>query len=252
MFKSRKFRIRNRHALDKRKLKENYYHFASELSEVGSDSIKRRQFDLSMFKPSAFIEFNGVSADTGIRTKLITGDVGTVVASIESIKSFEVEGDYTVSWNMDLAWSSGDGRFISCTPFIGSRMIPSAEDSFYEFGFINNMTSVTCEIRSKNQYNPRRKADSVPREATDENWDNYGKMWMQKRGELFDTAKAFKGVQSQVRKTQKELGAVIHLSGIGCVNMPRSSSSLGLLVHCQGGSAFVVQSATLNIRKRRR
>ena len=253
MFKSRKYTIKNRHALDKRKLKENNLHFASALSEIGSDSIKRRQLDLSHFKVGAFTSFYGSSSDSGDKTKLVSGDMGTVIGTIDSLKAFEVEGDYTLSWTAHLRANTTDCRFVTCTPYIGSQIISSAEDSFFEFGYINNYDPVTCQLRAKQHYNPREKGDAVPREVIQDEFEKYGTVFSRKRGDLFGGfPEAFQGCKSQVTKSAWFIGKSITLSGIGCVNMPRSSANVGLVVNCQNGSEFVVESMTINLRRRHR
>ena len=249
MFQVSKYRILKNAALDKRKLKENYFHFAGALSEVSSDSIKRHQFVPRDFKLSTFINFNQSGFKDGDFSGRVSGDSGEVVLTIDSETSFDISGDYCITWNMEVRCPVGEGRFISCSPFMGGQVITSAEDCFYEMGYINNINPTKTAKRDVKKYDPRaEKGDEVGYEFTSDEWDLYGLSGQDVKCELFEHRRAVH--ESQTLSASR--GKKIHLSGIGYVNMPRSSGNIGLIVYCQRDSSFRVDAARISVRKRNR
>ena len=71
MYKFRKHRVKKRHALDRRKLKENFLHLASRLNEIEGSSISRTQFGITDFRTNTFLEFS----DTGYKESGFSGRV---------------------------------------------------------------------------------------------------------------------------------------------------------------------------------
>tara|TARA_R110002051_G_scaffold240722_1_gene301155 strand:- start:2786 stop:3532 length:747 start_codon:yes stop_codon:yes gene_type:complete len=248
MFQVSKYRILKNAALDKRKLKENYFHFAGALSEVSSDSIKRHQFVPRDFKLSTFINFNQSGFKDGDFSGRVSGDSGEVVLTIDSETSFDISGDYCITWNMEVRCPVGEGRFISCSPFMGGQVITSAEDCFYEMGYINNINPTKTAVRQIEKYDPRAEESAVPYEFNEDEWDLYGKRGSDIKCELFSNSRS--NVPSQTLSTSR--GKKIHLSGVGYVNMPRSSGNIGLIVYCQRDSSFRVDAARISVRKRNR
>lgn len=248
MFQSSKHRILKNSALDRRKLKENYFHFAGALSEVSSDSIKRNQFVPRDFKLSAFIDFKQSGFKDDDFSGRVSSDSGEVCLTIDSETSFDISGDYCITWNMEVQQTTGDGRFISCSPFMGSQIISSAEDCFYEMGYINNINPTKTKKRDVLKYDPRDADDAAPYEFVSDEWDVYGEAGSDITSELQTLSR--ESIPSQT--TVLSVGKKIHLSGIGYVNMPRSSGNIGLVVYCQSGSSFKIDSARISVRKRSR
>ena len=217
MFKLRKHKISNNDALDKRKLKENYLFFANQLSEIGSDSIARSQLKNADFELDSFIEFK----DTGYtyssdRKGQIQGDVGTSAAIINSIESFDIQGDYSISWTIQVdllrtkngnTATTGDYRFVAVVPFMGATAVSSAESSFHEMGFINNTDCVDVEISTPDTFAPRKGSDEKAfYERTTEVFDQYGRWMAIRKGDMFTgsgyTAPKSRGVRKMASQVK--------------------------------------------------
>lgn len=271
MFKIRKHTISEKSALDRRKLKENFYFFANEISEIGSDSIKRAQFSAENFTLDSFMEFESSGFDvTDIRKEYISGDQGTVVSAISAISSFDIHGDYSLSWNMQLDTArtyiqgklrSGAGRMLCVVPYIGTNIVSSAEASYFEMGFINNSDCTDVLLKFSGDHHPRDSASALGKyEEVHEVWDLYGRHNRMEECDLMVGGFGGEGVGtigSRIMPSQpQDIGAdtrgsnTIHLSGSGFINMPRSSGSIGLVVYAQDGTVVEVESVNLSVRKR--
>lgn len=249
MFQISKHRIDEDHALNNRKLKENYFHFAGHISEVSSDSISRDQFFRRDFRLNTFIEFEEAGWKYTSGAGLVNGDSGDVVLCIDSLKSFDRSGDYCITWSAEFKVRSGDCRFLSCHPFLGSQLIGSAEDCYYEMGYINNIDPTESAKRSQQKHNPRG-LSFTPYEKVSDVWDIYGEKGRFHSVELSHTTR--EDVASQSTSDKHLHGGIVHLSGTGYVNMPRASGNIGLIVYAQEGSKFGITSARISVRKRNR
>ena len=172
--------------------------------------------------------------------------------ALDSIKSFDISGDYCITWNAEFKARTGDCRFLSCHPFLGSQLIGSAEDCYYEMGYINNISPTESSKRSSHKHNPR-DTDFKPYEKTVDVWDIHGQRGRAHHVEVTRATRAT--VESQMSgnlHTDYLTGSTVHLSGLGYVNMPRASGNIGLIVYAQEGSRFAVTSAKISVRKRNR
>ena len=234
-------------ALDNRRLRENFYHFAGAFAEIGSDQFARKQLSRRDFTLGTFIELEEKGWKIGNGKGQITGDTGDVMLCIDSQESLDISGDYCITWDAEFKVRKGDCRFITCQPFMGTHLVGSAEDSFYSMGYIQNMEPIDSGKRSAYKHNPR-EVDFQPYEKITEVWDTYGKKGYSHNTEIDKRSRV--SVKSEVGLAPGS--DFIHLSGVGFINLPRASGNVGLIAHTQTGSRLAVTCARISLRKRSR
>lgn len=255
MYKFRKHRIKSGHALDRRKLKENFLQLASRLNEIEGSSISRLQFDVDDFRMNAFIEFSETGYKEENFSGIVSGDGGETVLNISADANLGLSGDYALTWNAEATIIGGDGFFLDCVPVMGNQFIPQANDCYYHFGYLNNFEPTKSYIRSAEMHDLRHPDDdpSPSYEASEDVWNEYGKFGLDYHSDLLRSepsdgekpAKYFGEGNNQVSTR-------IHLSGFGYVNLPRSTGKASLAFYGHPGSRFKIDSARISLRKRNR
>ena len=258
MYKFRKHRIKSGHALDRRKLKENFLHLASRLNEIDGSAISRLQFDIDDFRTNAFIEFYETGYKDGAFSGKVSGEGGESILNLSANANLELSGDYALTWNAELtpiATGNSKCMFVDCTPVMGNQLVSSANDCYYHMGYLNSSSPCRSFVKSASMYNLRDLEGKIPYESIEETWNNYGKIGNDWNTDLMNATQT-NSIDPHYRKlnennrTQESLR--IHLSGFGYINMPRSNGQVSLVFHGQPGSVFKVDSARISLRKRNR
>ena len=249
MYKFRKHRIKSGHALDRRKLKENFLQLASSLNEIEGSSISRLQFDIDDFRMNSFIEFSETGYKEAGFSGRICGDGGEAILNLSANSNLDLSGDYALTWNAEATIVDGEGFFLDCVPVMGGQFISQANDCYYHFGYLNNFEPTKSYVRSASMYDLRDE-ENIPYEANEELWDEYGKFGWDWNTDMYSMSPK-NGIKPYGQT--KELGANrIHLSGFGYVNLPRSTGKVSLAFYGHPGSKFKIDSARISLRKRNR
>ena len=257
MYKFRKHRVKPGHALDRRKLKENFLHLASRLNEIEGSAIARLQFDVDDFRTNTFIEFSETGYKEGGYNGRVNGEGGETVLNLNTNSNLDLSGDYAITWNAELtAIATGESKcmFVDCTPVIGNQLVSQANDCYYHIGYLNNFSPTRAFIKSASMYNLRDPEGKIPYESLEETWNQYGKVGKDWHTDMIQQSPTNGLLPSykKIGQDRKQEALRIHLSGFGYVNLPRSTGQVSLVFHCQPGSKFNVNSARISLRKRNR
>ena len=246
MFETRLHRFDENYALDKRKLWEGWLQWANRMSYLDSDNIARAQFGRQKFTIDAFIEMFSAGSDESDPNGIVSGSSGSMISASKKIVSLDAFGDYWVNWSITLRAKSGDCRYVGGVPVIGDQVVGSAQDFKAEMGWYNN-SSITESFRRDISAGYPVGEDGAINEFMHDNWDSLGR-----HGESYDTrwqTKPKTVIASQVSGKEKQR---VHLSGSGAATVARVTGNIGIVVFCEAGSEFAIESSRMTLHRRNR
>lgn len=128
MFITRKHRFAANHGLSKRKLDEEFLHWASTMSRIGTDSYRVKTFDrshigINEFMIGSFDIIDGIGYN-------IKGQ-GQYVPIEAEVRNYNGPGVYQVSWSIAASIGNTTTHYVGAHPYFGGELLTHLGDVLF-------------------------------------------------------------------------------------------------------------------------